>query len=79
MTSFINSQFQYCTLAWTFHTRKLNTSFKDLLGYENSVCSSVDLQILMMRMFKAKHGLNPPFMTEIFLSQTNEYNLRKII
>ena len=25
MTSFINSQFQYCPLAWMFHSRKLNT------------------------------------------------------
>ena len=30
MTSFINSQFQYCPLAWMFHSRKLNTKINKL-------------------------------------------------
>ena len=96
MKSFINSQFQYCPLAWMFHSRKLNTkinklheralrityrdqesSFEDLLGYDNSVSvHQKNLQVLMIEMFKTKHGLNPPFMKEIFCPQTNHYNLR---
>ena len=96
MKSFINSQFQYCPLAWMFHNRKLNTkinklheralrityrdqepSFEDLLGYDNSVfVHQKNLQVLMIEMFKTKHGLNPPFMKEIFCPQTNHYNLR---
>ena len=96
MKSFINSQFQYCPLAWMFHSRKLNTkinklheralrityrdqesSFEDLLGYDNSVSvHQKNLQVLMIEMFKTKHGLNPPFMKEIFCLQTNHYNLR---
>ena len=81
MTSFINSQFQYCPLAWMFHSRKLNTkinklheralrityrdqesSFEDLLGHDNSVSvHQKNLQVLIIEMFKTKHGLNPPF------------------
>ena len=96
MTSFINSQFQYCPLAWMFHSRKLNTkinklheralrityrdqesSFEDLLGHDNSVSvHQKSLQVLMIEMFKTKHGLNPPFMKEIFCPQTNQYSLR---
>ena len=30
----------------------------------------------MIEMFKTKHGLNPPFMKEIFCPQTNQYSLR---
>ena len=30
MKSFINSQFQYCPLAWMFHNRKLNTKINKL-------------------------------------------------
>ena len=30
MTSFINSQFQYCPLVWMFHSRKLNTKINRL-------------------------------------------------
>ena len=96
MTSFINSQFQYCPLAWMFHSRKLNTkinklheralrityrdqesSFEDLLGHDNSVSvHQKSLQVLIIEMFKTKHGLNPPFMKEIFCPQTNQYSLR---
>ena len=95
MTSFINSQFQFCPLAWMFNSRKLNTeinklheralrityrdqesSFEDLLGYDNSVSvHQKNLQVLMIEMFKTKHGLNPPVMKEIFCPQTN-YSLR---
>ena len=96
MKSFINSQFQYCPLAWMFHNRKLNTkinkmheralrityrdqesNFEDLLRYDNSVSvHQKNLQVLMIETFKTKHGLNPPFMKEIFCPQTNHYNLR---
>ena len=91
MTSYINSQFQYCPLAWMFHSRKLNTkinklherslrithrdqesSFENLLGYDNSVSvHQENLQVVMIEMFKTKHGLNPPFMKEIFCPQTS--------
>ena len=30
----------------------------------------------MIEMFKTKHGLNPPFMKEIFCPQINQYSLR---
>ena len=96
MTSFINSQFQYCPLASMLHSRKLNaeinklheralrityrdqeSSFEDLLGFDNSVSvHQKNLQVLMIEMFKTKHGLNPPFMKGIFRPQTNQYNLR---
>ena len=88
--------FQYCPLAWMFHSRKLNakinklhqralrityrdqeSSFEDLLGHDNSVSvHQKNLQVLMIEMFKTKHGLNPPFMKEIFCPQTNQYSLR---
>ena len=92
MTSFISSQFQYCPLAWMFHSRKLNTKINKLhkraltityrdqkssLGYDNSVSvRQKKLQVLMREMFRTKHGLNPPFMKEIFCPQTNQYSLR---
>ena len=96
MTSFINSQFQYCPLAWMFHSRKLNTkinklherdlrityrdqesSSEDLLGLDNSVSvHQKNLQVLMIEMFKTKHGLNPLFMKEIFCPQTKQYSHR---
>ena len=52
-------------------------SFEDLLGYDNSVSvHQKNLQVLMIEMFKTKHGLNPLFMKEIFCPQTNQCSLR---
>ena len=86
MTSFINSQFQYCPLAWMFHSRKLNTKINKLheralrTTYKESafedLCSSEELADID-EMSKTKHGLDPPFMKEIFFLQANQYNLRK--
>ena len=57
--------------------RDQESSFKDRLGYDNSVSAhQKNLQVLMIEMFRTKHGLNPPFMKEIFYQQTNQYNLR---
>ena len=96
MTSFLNSQFQYCPLAWMFHRREISTkldkllerarriayrdqesSFKDLLGYGTSASAHrKNLRALKIEVFKTEHGLNPPFIKEIFCPQTNQYNLR---
>ena len=52
-------------------------SFEDLLGHDNSLSvHQKNLQVLMIEMFKTKHGLNLPFMKEIFCPQTNQYILR---
>ena len=46
--------------------RDQESSFEDLLGYDNSVSvHQKNFQVLMIEMFKTKHGLNPPFMKEI--------------
>ena len=45
--------------------RDQESSFEDLLRYDNSVSVHLkNLQVLMIEMFKTKHGLNPPFIKE---------------
>ena len=46
-------------------------------GYNNNVSvHQKNLYLLMIELFKTKHGLNPSIMNEIFCQQTNQYSLR---
>ena len=71
MKSFVEAQFGYCPLAWMFHGREINrkinhiherslrigydSSFKDLLKTENSVCiHHRNIQSLTVELFKLK-------------------------
>ena len=57
--------------------RDQESSFEDLLGYDNSVSiHQKNLHTLMVEILKAKDCLNPPFIKEVFCPQTNQYNLR---
>ena len=57
--------------------RDQKSSFKDLLELHNSVSVHQEhFQVLMIEMYKTKHGLNPSFMTEIFSAQTDQYSFR---
>ena len=66
------------------HERAFRIAYKDhrhdfgyLLEQSNSVPIHVrNLQLLMMKIFKTKSHLNPPFMRDIFQERNVNYNLR---
>ena len=88
------SQFQYCQLAWMFHSRHLKNKINKIhewalrIAYKDHVSSfdrdksvtihTKNLQTLMTEIFETKNNMNPPFMNEIFRERENMYNLKGI-
>ena len=53
------------------------SDFNVLLEKDNAVTLHVrNLQLLITEIFKTQHSLNPTFMKEIFVSNSNQYALR---
>ena len=92
MRSFVEAQFGYCPLVWMFHSREINrkinhiherslridynSSFKDLLKTDNSVCiHHRNIQSLTAELFKVKENLSNTIMRDIFPARVLNYNL----
>ncbi len=57
--------------------RDHESSFQTLLEKDGTfTVHEKNLQVLMIEMYKSKHGLSPSFMTEIFPSRQSHYALR---
>ena len=63
--------------ALRFAYKDYQTDFESLLEQRNLVFIHVkNLQLLMTKIYKAKSGLSPPFMKDIFAERNTGYNLR---
>ena len=84
MKAFIESQFNYCSLTWMFHSRQINNKINKLHLYKNRNLYFQELPDLdnsfcihhRIEMYKAKYKICPTLFQEIFPTRENSYNLR---
>ena len=51
--------------------------YSDLLKHGNFLSlSALRIRYLAIEMFKCVHGLNPPYLNELFINKDTPYNLR---
>ena len=86
--SFISSNFSYCPVSWMFYGKLQERArrfvfsdytrpYSDLLKHGNFLSLSAPrIRYLAIEMFKCVHGLNPPYLNELFINKDTPYNLR---
>ena len=88
--AFFESQFNYCPLIWTFHSRTLNSKINKLqeralrIVFDGSTSSYEELlkkntrilQYLAIEMYKIKHKASPQIVQDIFPIRNRTYNFR---
>ena len=55
---------------------KLNHSLSSKKGRCDWYAKVVNLQLVMIEIYKTKHSLNPTFMRDVFAERNNQHNLR---
>ena len=77
MNAFFKTQFNYCPIAWVFHTRSLNNKINRLhecclrILY-NDKCSNFK-ELLAVEMLKLVHGISPEIMNDVFQIRNNTH------